>query len=103
MIAARVLAILSAALLVGAVAVATLGPQDMTLGQGLLALNRTGLLAAEAFIRAHLSAWVWDYPVTAMIARPVWLIPAALGLICAGGAMTAASGGNAAASRRRRS
>ena len=103
MITARVLAILSAVLLVGAVAVATLGPQDMTLGQGLFAMDHAGVLAAEAFTRAHLSGWLWDHPVMALIARPVWLIPAALGLICAGGAMTAASGGSAAASRRRRS
>ncbi len=103
MITARVLAILSAVLLVGAVAIATLGPQDMTLGQGLFAMDHVGLLAAETFTRTHLSAWLWDHPVMAMIARPMWLVPAALGLICAGGAMTAASGGSAAASRRRRS
>ncbi len=103
MIKTRVLAILSAILLVGAVAVATLGPQDMTLGQGLFAMDHARLLAAETFTRTHLSPWLWDHPIMAMIARPVWLIPAALGLICAGGAMTAASGGNAAASRRRRS
>ena len=40
---------------------------------------------------------------TALVARPFWLLPAALGLICAGAAATAASGPAANNSRRRRS
>jgi hypothetical protein len=103
MITSRVLAVVAAMLLVGAVAVATLAPPEMTLGQGWAAMDHAGLRAAENFVKAHMSEWLWAHPVTALISRPIWLIPAALGLICAGGATTAASRGNATASRRKRS
>ncbi len=100
---AKTLAVLAAMLLVGAVAIGTLGPEDMTLGEGLAALDQFRLAAAERFVRAHMSAWLWEHPLKAVLARPLWLLPAAFGLILAGGSATAATTERAPNSRRRRS
>jgi hypothetical protein len=100
---AKVLAVLAAILLVGAVALATLGPPDMTFGEGLAALDHVRLQAVEHYFRTHLSVWVWEHPLAALFARPLWLMPAALGLVCAGAAATAATMPNATTTRRRRS
>ena len=100
---AKVLAVLSAALLVGAVALATLGPQEMSLGDALNALDHLRFAAIEGYVRTHLSTWFWEHPVTALLVRPPWLPPAVAGLLLAGAAMTAASSQKAPNSRRRRS
>ena len=103
MMVAKILAVLAAAFMVGAVAVGTLGPPDMTLGEALSALDHIRLAAVEAYVRTHLSAWIWEHPVTSLLVRPVWLVPAAAGLLMAGSAMTVASAYKAPNSRRRRS
>ncbi len=100
---AKVLAVLAAILLVGAVAVATLGPPDITLGEALAMIDRVRLAATEHYVRTHLSVWFWEHPLTALSVRPLWLIPAALGLIFAGAATTVATMPNATTTRRRRS
>ncbi len=103
MMLAKVFAVVAAAMLVGAVAAGTLGPQDMSLGEALASLDHLRVTALEAWIRGHVSGWLWDHPVRALMERPVWLVPAAAGLLFAGGAMTAASTQKAPTSRRRRS
>ncbi len=103
MMVARVLAVLAAVMLVGAVAVGTLAPQDVSLGEALSSLDHLKMNAVEAWIRGHLSAWLWEHPLRALMDRPIWLVPAAVGLLLAGGAMTAASTQKAPTSRRRRS
>ena len=75
----------------------------MSLGEALAALDHIKVAAVEAWIRGHLSAWLWEHPFRAMMDRPIWLLPAAAGLLFAGGAMTAASAQKAPTSRRRRS
>ncbi len=101
---AKTFAVLAAVFLVGAVAIATLGPEDMTLGDGLGALDRLRLAGVERFIRLHFSDWIWDHPLKALLMRPIWLVPASLGIILAGASATAAnSGGTRLNSRRRRS
>jgi hypothetical protein len=101
---AKIFAVLAAICLVGAVAVGTLGPDEMSLGEGLAALDRLHLSAAEHFVRLHLSDWLWDHPIKALLVRPIWLVPASLGLLLAGACATAAnSGGSPLNSRRRRS
>ncbi len=100
---AKFLAVIAAVLLVGSVAIGTLGPQEMSLGDAITRLDRTSLAAVEAYVRNHLSAWLWKGPLMAIIDRPIWLVPAALGLIFAGAAATAASAPAANNSRRRRS
>ena len=103
MMVAKVLAVVAAFMLVGAVAAGTLGPPDMSLGEALASLDHLRMSAMEAYVRTHWSAWFWEHPVRALMERPVWLMPACAGLLFAGGAMTAASMQKAPTSRRRRS
>ena len=98
MIAARILAALAAVFLVTAIAIAALTPLGMTLGQGLMLLDGVWL----AWIQKHSSAWSWAWLELPFLLRPLWLIPAALGLICAGAA-TSLNFGQRPTSRRRRS
>ncbi len=88
MIAQRVLAILAAVLLVGAVALAMLGPPDVPLGQALFMVDHDLMAAMHGFIGQHLANWIWDYLITPLMLRPVWLVPAGLGLILAGASLT---------------
>ncbi len=103
MMLAKVFAVVAAIMLVGAVAAGTLGPPDMSLGEALTSLDHLRVTAMEAYIRTHLSAWLWDHPMRALMERPVWMVPACAGLLFAGCAMTAASLQKAPTSRRRRS
>jgi len=103
MIVSKTLAVLAAILLIGALIIGTLGPEAMSLKDGLTLASRTSLDAAERFVRSNLSSWLWDKPLAALFVRPLWLIPAALGIICAGAATTAATKSAANNTRRRRS
>lgn len=80
----RILAVLAAALLVGAVALATIGPPDLPLGQVLLMLDHGATDAAHAFVGRHVSEWAWSNLAMPVLIRPAWLVPAAFGLIAAG-------------------
>lgn len=95
--AARIFAVLAALLLVAAVAIGTLTPPGLTLGQGLVMLDRAG----PTWLREHSAAWLWNFIEVPFMVRPLWLIPACLGLICAGMAATFNLG--SASPRRRRS
>jgi hypothetical protein len=86
----RILAVIAAILLVGSVALATLGPPDWPLGQVLLMLDHDLTEALRSGVEQHLSSWIWSDLVVPLLIRPAWLIPAALGLICAGAAFSAA-------------
>jgi hypothetical protein len=87
----RVLAVLAAVFLVGAVAVATLGPPDMPLGMALFMLNHDLLDTVQGGIEAHFDHWLWADIVMPLLTRPAWLLPAAVGLICAGLSLTVAN------------
>ena len=100
---AKILAVLSAVMLVGAVAVGTLGPPDMTLAEALARLDHASMTAVEGYVRTHVANGLWDSPITALLMRPVWLVPAAAGLVLAGGALTVVQSQKAPNSRRRRS
>ena len=102
MIARRILAILSAALLVGAVAVALLAPPGMPLGQALLALDHRVLDALQSDVERFLTPWLWTEVILPVLARPAWLPPTALGLICAGLSLTLPHGRRAERPRQRR-
>ena len=103
MIIAKILAVLAATLLVGSVALATLGPQDMSLVEALNMLDHLRFSTVEAYFRGHVSAWFWDHPLHALLVRPAWLVPAAAGVLLAGAAMSTATAQKAPNSRRRRS
>lgn len=96
--AARVFAVLAAVFLVSAVALASLTPFGLTLGQGLVQWDE----AAPAWLQRHSLAWAWDWVELPFLLRPLWLIPATLGLVCAGLAASF-NFGRASPSRRRRS
>lgn len=88
MIAQRILAVLAAALLVGAVAVAVLGPPSMPLGAALFMLDHDMMQAFQGGVEAHFDHWMWDDVVMPLLVRPAWLLPASIGLICAGASLT---------------
>jgi hypothetical protein len=94
--AARVFAVLSAAFLVVAVGIASLTPIGLTLSQGLLMWNSNSL----GWLRLHSLDWAWEWLAWPVLLRPVWLIPASIGLIFAGMALTF-NLGKPSASRRR--
>ena len=94
---ARIFAVLAAFFLVAAVAIGALTPPGMTLGQGLSNLDGN----VTTWLREHSLAWLWNWVEVPFMMRPMWLIPAGLGLICAGLATTLNLGD--AAPRRRRS
>jgi hypothetical protein len=82
-IISRIFAVVAASLLVGAVALATLGPADLALAHGLYLLDHDVLTKLQS-AQAHLPAWFWTWGVMPLLSRPVWLLPTALGLVCAG-------------------
>ena len=82
--AARIFAVLAALLLVAAVAIGTLTPPGLTLGQR---HGDAGSRRPDLATRAQRGVAVEFVEVPFMI-RPLWLIPACLGLICAGMAAT---------------
>jgi hypothetical protein len=98
----RILAILSAALLVGAVAVALLAPPGMPLGQALLAFDHRVLDVAQSDVEWAVAPWLWADVILPVLVRPAWLPPAALGLICAGLSLTLPHGRRAERGRQRR-
>jgi len=71
-------------LLVGAVALAMLGPPGVPLGQALFMVDHDLMEAVHTFIGTHMATWLWDYFVVPLMLRPAWLVPAALGLLCGG-------------------
>jgi hypothetical protein len=102
-IAQRILAILSATLLVGAVAVVLLGPPGMPFGQALLTIDHRMLDTIQAaLVRVDMS-WLWMNVILPILVRPAWLPPVGLGLICAGLSLTVPVGRRAERSRHRRS
>jgi len=86
-IAQRILAVLAALLLIGAFALATLGPPGVPLGHVLF------LMAPPVmnWLAAHVPAWFWANLAMPLMLRPAWLLPASLGVIAAGASMTLAN------------
>lgn len=80
MILSRIFAVLAAAFLVAAVAIVALTPVGMTLNQGILQLDKGAL----DWARAHSAAWLWNAVELPFLLRPLWMVPACLGLVCAG-------------------
>lgn len=102
MILRRILAVLAAVLLVGTVAVATLAPADMPLGQALVSFDRETLAGLQSWVESIFAQWMWTDVVLPVLVRPVWLLPAALGLICVGLSLTLPHSRRAERPRQRR-
>ncbi len=103
MIAQRIFAVLAAMLLVGAVALAMLGPPSVPLGQALFMIDHDLMNALHSGIEQHVSAWLWESVAMPLMVRPAWLLPAALGLICGGVSLTLSTRKKAARRSHRRS
>jgi predicted membrane-bound spermidine synthase len=101
-IAARILASLAALLFVIAFALAVMVGPDLPLGQAIALLRQGALAAVQNTLRGMLAPWVWLNMVVPLLLRPVWLLPAGLGLVAAGAAASVASRRNSARSRRSR-
>jgi hypothetical protein len=86
-IAQRVLAVLAAFMLIGAFALATLGPPGVPLGHVLFTLD-TPLMD---WLQEHSPVWLWRNLVAPVLLRPAWLMPAAVGIVMAGASLTLAS------------
>ena len=83
----RVMAILAAVFLVGAVAVALIGSPDAPLGVDLYVLDRDGLYA----VQSHVSGWLWEAVARPLLIRPAWLLPACIGILFGGLSLSIAS------------
>jgi hypothetical protein len=97
MIASRVFAAFAALFLVTGVAIASLMPLGMTLGQGLMLVDGGWL----AWMQKHSASWIWTALELPFLLRPLWLIPVALGLVCAGAATTLNFGKTSPSHRKR--
>ncbi|MDR3532505.1 MAG: hypothetical protein P4L90_18370 [Rhodopila sp.] len=84
MIAQRVLAVISAVLLVAAVAIATFGPESISLGQALYLFDHDVLDKLPTWSSRTLGNWVWTAIIQPLLMRPAWLVPASAGLVCVG-------------------
>ena len=86
---ARVFTVLAAVFLVGAVALATMLPPDMTLHEAMHAIDAIRADDFQHTLATTLGKTVWDWVIAPLLLRPVWMMPLSLGLICVGGALTA--------------
>lgn len=84
MIAQRVLAVISAVLLVAAVAIATFGPESISLGQALYLLDHDVLDKLPDWLTCTMGNWMWSSVIQPLLVRPAWLIPASAGIVCIG-------------------
>ncbi len=97
MLASRIFAVLAAALFVAAFALAALAPDDLDLAQGLALVDHDWLV----WLPQHTADWMWEWVEKPLLIRPVWLLPAAFGLVCAGAALTLSSRPPSRSHRRR--
>jgi hypothetical protein len=87
----KIFSIAAALLLVGAFALATLGPPDQTLGQLLADLDATFVQTIREWSGREGLPWLWGRVMLPLLVRPSWLVPACLGLVCVGGAASTRS------------
>ncbi len=86
--AQRILAVLAAVLFVGAVGLATVGPEMVSLGAVLSYLSATAETGLHTWLVRDIGPWAWDYVARPLLIRPAWLPLGSLGLICAGVALS---------------
>lgn len=96
----RILAVLSAVSLVAAFTLLATVPPELPLAHALVGLDSHRFLQAQTAIRGQ-APWLWAKVLTPVLQRPVWFLPAALGLILGGCAVTLASRPTPRSRRRR--
>jgi hypothetical protein len=97
----RIFTVLAAALLVATFGMIMLAPYDMPLVQGLTAIDPALLRHIQHAVLHTLGSRAWAALATPVLARPIWLLPLALGVVCAGLAATTIVPGTAHRTRRR--
>ena len=88
MLISRIFAVLAAVLLVFTFGLIVLTPYDLPLVQGLTAFDPGLVQRLHDFIVPVLGNGIWSRVVTPLLARPAWLMPLALGMVCVGVATT---------------
>jgi hypothetical protein len=83
-IAQRIMAVASAILLVAAVAIATFGPESVSLGQALYRLDHGILEKLPVWTTNSMGDWFWTSVIKPLLVRPAWLVPAGAGIVCIG-------------------
>lgn len=96
----RIFTVFAAALLVLAFALGVLAPPDMVLAQGMDAMDPSLVTSVRDIVVRALGNGAWTGVLVPILARPIWLVPLSLGIVCGGVAMTTAM--PAAPSRRQR-
>jgi len=99
----RIFAGLAAVFLVLAFALMVLAPVDLSLVQGLNWLDDGLAARMQAVIRAGLGNATWVGVALPLLARPVWLVPLGLGMVCVGMSASFKAPGPAERDSRRRS
>jgi hypothetical protein len=84
----RILAVLAAILFVGAVGLATIGPDMITLDAALSYLGTGAEPRLHHWLVRVIGVWSWDYVARPLLVRPAWLPLASLGLIFAGASLS---------------
>ncbi|WP_428540821.1 hypothetical protein [Rhodopila sp.] len=79
---------MSAIFLVAAVAIATFGPESISLGQALYLLDHDVLDKLPAWSTRTLGTWMWTAVIQPLLVRPAWLVPASAGIVCIGLSMS---------------
>ncbi len=87
----RVLMVLSAAALVVAFGMALLLSPDTSLGAALSRANHQFLVNLQDSLRNASMGWVWTWLAMPLLARPSWLFPLTVAVLCGGGAFSLAS------------
>ncbi len=103
MIAARILAVISAMCFVLAFTLALMLAPETTLGEAFAILHLDWVAAVHDVAHESLSEWIWMNMAMPVLMRPVWLLPIGLALVAAGASVTVASRHSAARSHHRRS
>jgi hypothetical protein len=86
--AQRTLAVLSAVLFVGAVGLATVGSEMVTLGTAVDYVSDASETGLHNWLVRVIGVWAWDYVAHPLLIRPAWLPLGSLGLILAGIALS---------------
>jgi hypothetical protein len=84
----RTLAVLAAVLFVGAVGLATVGPEMVTMGTAISYMSANGEAGLHSWLVRVLGFWSWDYVARPLMIRPAWLPLGSLGLVFAGAALS---------------
>ncbi len=84
----RAFLVMAACLLVAAFALAVL-PEWGSLREALQAIDADLPVRLQVSVAHVFGQGFWHWAAEPLLVRPSWLVPAALGLICVGGAVTA--------------